>query len=677
MSNKNKIIDKHKKIITEIKKHNKFYFSDDEPKIIDSEYDKIKKTAIELEKKYPFLKNYQSIEKIVGAEPSNNFKKIKHLQPMLSLSNAFNISDMEDFRKKIKNFLNLNNEKIELISEPKIDGISASLIYENGILTKGLSRGDGVIGEDILSNLKTISSIPKKIKEKKIPRILEIRCEIYIGKKDFDKLRGKFANPRNAAGGSLRQKNPEETSKIPLKYFAYGFGIIDPMKFKTQKEFLETINKWNFTTNPLTKIVNSTDEVEKFHIKIDQLRSSLDYDIDGLVYKVNNLKLQKRLGNTSNAPRWAIAYKFSAEKAITKIKNISIQVGRTGAITPVAKVEPVTVGGVVVSNATLHNEDEIKRKDIRIGDTIQIQRAGDVIPQVVSVDKSKRDKNSNKFIFPNKCLCGSETVKELSKSTKKLDAVRRCLKGYNCEFIAREKLKHIVSKEAFNIDGLGKKVIEQFWDLKLIKEPSDIFNLNFNKIKDLEGWGELSINNLKKAIKKSQKISLDKFIFSIGIRHIGQENGKILASFFSTIKEFSKLFETKNRKKILNNLADLDGIGETQIQSIDNFFSNETNAKIIKDLINNLNILDYKAQNDDGKFSNKKLMFTGGFKKMSRSEAKAIAENNGGKVLGSISKKLDFLIVGDTKPTKRKIEQAKELNIKIILEKDWDKILNS
>ena len=677
MSNKNKIIDKHKKIITEIKKHNKFYFSDDEPKIIDSEYDKIKKTAIELEKKYPFLKNYQSIEKIVGAEPSNNFKKIKHLQPMLSLSNAFNISDMEDFRKKIKNFLNLNNEKIELISEPKIDGISASLIYENGILTKGLSRGDGVIGEDILSNLKTISSIPKKIKEKKIPRILEIRCEIYIGKKDFDKLRGKFANPRNAAGGSLRQKNPEETSKIPLKYFAYGFGIIDPMKFKTQKEFLETINKWNFTTNPLTKIVNSTDEVEKFHIKIDQLRSSLDYDIDGLVYKVNNLKLQKRLGNTSNAPRWAVAYKFSAEKAITKIKNISIQVGRTGAITPVAKVEPVTVGGVVVSNATLHNEDEIKRKDIRIGDTIQIQRAGDVIPQVVSVDKSKRDKNSNKFIFPNKCLCGSETVKEFSKSTKKLDAVRRCLKGYNCEFIAREKLKHIVSKEAFNIDGLGKKVIEQFWDLKLIKEPSDIFNLNFNKIKDLEGWGELSINNLKKAIKKSQKISLDKFIFSIGIRHIGQENGKILASFFSTIKEFSKLFETKNRKKILNNLADLDGIGETQIQSIDNFFSNETNAKIIKDLINNLNILDYKAQNDDGKFSNKKLMFTGGFKKMSRSEAKAIAENNGGKVLGSISKKLDFLIVGDTKPTKRKIEQAKELNIKIILEKDWDKILNS
>ena len=411
--------------------------------------------------------------------------------------------------------------------------------------------------------------------------------------------------------------------------------------------------------------------------KINQLRSSLDYDIDGIVYKVNNLNLQKRLGNTSNSPRWAIAYKFSAEKAITKIKNIIIQVGRTGAVTPVAKVEPVTVGGVVVSNATLHNEDEISRKDIRIGDTIKIQRAGDVIPQVVSVDISKRDTNSKKYIFPKKCLCGAETKKELSKSTRKLDAVRRCTRGYECTFTAKEKLKHIVSKEAFNIDGLGKKVIEQFWDLDLIKEPSNIFDLNYNKIKNLEGWGELSINNLKKAIKKSQIISLDKFIYSIGIRHIGQENAKILASFFSSIKEFSKLFDFKNRKKILINLVDLDGIGETQIQSIENFFLNKTNTRIIEDLIYKLNIKDYVTQNSGGKFSNKKLMFTGGFKDMSRSEAKEVAENNGGKVLGSISKKLDYLVVGDSKPTKSKIEQAKQLNIKIILEKDWNKILNS
>ena len=325
-----------------------------------------------------------------------------------------------------------------------------------------------------------------------------------------------------------------------MKYFAYGFGEIQPMIFKTQFDFLKKINEWKFITDPLSKIVNGINEIEKQHQKIDELRSSLDYDIDGLVYKVNNLALQKRLGNTSNSPRWAIAYKFSAEKAITKIKDISIQVGRTGAITPVAKVEPVTVGGVVVSNATLHNEDEIKRKDIRIGDTIEIQRAGDVIPQVVSVDISKRKKESKKFFFPLKCLCGATTKRELSKNTNKEDAVRRCIRGYECKYIAKEKLKHIVSKEAFNIEGLGKKVIDQFWNLNLIKEPSDIFKLDYERIRNLEGWGKLSIENLKKAILKSKTISLERFIYSIGVRHIGQENAKILASFFITKDSFSK-----------------------------------------------------------------------------------------------------------------------------------------
>ena len=667
----------YNKKIKSLKKHNKLYFTNDSPEISDADYDNLKFELIELEKKYPFLKKIESVSEIIGAKPSNKFKKVKHLQPMLSLSNAFNKSDMEDFLKKIKNFLNYEEKQIELISEPKIDGISATLVYENGILTKGLSRGDGSTGEDILPNLRTISAIPKTIKSKEVPKLLEIRCEIFISKKDFNKIKHKFANPRNAASGSLRQKDPVETSKIPLKYFAYGFGSINPMIFKKQSEFLETIKKWSFITNPLGQIIQNLDEAEEQHKKIDELRSSLDYDIDGLVFKVNNLNLQKRLGNTSNSPRWAIAYKFSAEKAFTKIKDIIIQVGRTGAITPVAKVEPVTVGGVIVSNATLHNEDEIKRKDIRLGDVIKIQRAGDVIPQVVSVDISKREKGSKKYVFPNKCLCGAETKKELSKSTNKEDAVRRCLKGYDCKFTAKEKLKHIVSKEAFNIDGLGKKVIEQFWDLNLIREPSDIFDLDYSKIEKLEGWGELSINNLKKAIEKSQSIPLDKFIFSIGIRHIGQENAKILASFFSSIKEFIKLLDLKNRKKFLYSLVDLDGIGETQIQSIDNFFSNKTNIKIVNNLINKLNIKSYVGINNDGKFSNKKLMFTGGFKNMSRSEAKVIAENNGGKVLGSISKNLDFLVVGDSKPTKRKVEQAKQLKIKIILEKDWNKILNS
>ena len=639
--------------------------------------DKLKREIIDLENSHAFLKKIDKISNYVGAPPLNKFKKLKHLRPMLSLSNAFGKSDMIDFIKKIHNFLNLRNLNLEFTCEPKIDGISATLIYEKGFLTKGISRGDGIIGEDILENLKTISSIPKKINSKKIPDLLEVRCEIYIGKKDFENLKKDFANPRNAAGGSLRQKNPKETSKIPLRYFAYGFGAVEPMLFDKQSEFLSTIKNWGFTVNPHSEVISNIDEIESQYKKIDSLRSSLNYDIDGLVYKVNDLKFQKRLGNTSNSPRWAIAYKFSAEKAKTKINDIIIQVGRTGAITPVAKVEPVNVGGVVVSNATLHNEDEINRKDIRVGDTILIQRAGDVIPQVVSVDLSKRSKTSNKYIFPTKCLCGSETKKEFSQSTKKQDAVRRCFKGYDCKFIAKEKLKHLVSKEAFNIDGLGKKVVEQFWDLSLVRVPSDIFKLNYIKIQELEGWGELSIKNLKKAIEKSKFITLDKFIFSIGIRHIGQENAKILAGFFGTIQEFTKLFDLRNRKKILLNLADLDGIGDTQIQSIDNFFSNNTNTRISIDLIKELSIKNYSVENTGGKFSNKKLMFTGGFENMSRSEAKEIVEKNGGKVMGSISKKLNYLVIGNSKPTKKKIEQAKKLNIKLILEKDWNKILNS
>jgi DNA ligase (NAD+) len=677
MSNKKKIINEYKKKIDFLIKHNKFYFTQDAPKITDAEFDKVKKETLELVKKNPYLEKIINVSSIVGARPSNKFKKILHLKPMLSLSNAFDRNDMEDFLKKINNFLNLKKENLEFFSEPKIDGISATLIYEKGSLVKGLSRGDGVIGEDILSNLKTINSIPKKITSKEVPNLLEIRCEIYIGKKDFVNIKAKFANPRNAAGGSLRQKDPNETSKIPLKYFAYGFGAVEPMIFKTQSDFLNKIDQWGFKVNSLSKTIIGIDQIEKKHSEIDQLRSSLDYDIDGLVFKINDLKLQKRLGNTSNSPRWATAYKFSAEKAVTTVKDIIIQVGRTGAITPVAKVEPVTVGGVVVSNATLHNEDEIKRKDIRIGDTIKIQRAGDVIPQVVLVDISKRNKKSKKFSFPIKCLCGAETKKEVSKSSKKLDAVRRCTRGYDCKFIAREKLKHLVSKEAFNIDGLGKKVIDQFWDLKFIKEPSDIFTLNYDSIKKLEGWGELSIINLKQAIVKAQTIKLDKFIFSIGIRHIGQENAKILAGFFETIINFTKLFNQEKRNQLLKNLVDLDGIGETQIDSINNFFSSQTNISIIQNLINKLNITNYKIRNTHGKFSNKKLMFTGGFQKMSRSEAKVVAENNGGKVLGIISKKLDFLVVGESKPTKKKIEQAKELKIKIISEKDWEKILNS
>jgi len=673
---------KEKKIISlfidkvkSLKKHNELYFKLDSPKISDAEYDNLKKEIVDLKKNNNFIRKLKINTKFVGFSPSNKFKKIKHLKPMLSLSNAFEKKDMEDFLSKIKNFLNSKEMNIELLSEPKIDGISASLTYENGILSKGLSRGDGINGEDIMKNLMTIKDIPKKINDKNVPKILEIRGEVYIGKKDFKSISNSFANPRNAAGGSLRQKDSKETAKIPLKYFAYGFGIIDPMQFKTQLEFINKLKQWGFNINPNNFVVKDLDEIEKQHQLIEEIRASLDYDIDGLVYKVNNLMLQARLGNTSNSPRWATAYKFSSEQATTKIKNIIIQVGRTGAITPVAKVEPVTVGGVVVSNATLHNEDEIIRKDVRVNDTIIIQRAGDVIPQVVLVDKSKREKNSKAYIFPDKCLCGSKIQKEINISTKKKDAVRRCNKGYECSYTAREKLKHVVSKEAFNIDGLGKKVIDQFWELKLIKKPSDIFKLDYKKINKLEGWGDLSIKNLQNAIELRKTIDLNRFIYSIGIRHIGQENAKILAGFFITIKKFSDLFFLNKRKEILLNLANLDGIGDTQIKSIENFFSNSNNIEVVKSMIIELKISNFKILNNKGKFSNKNIMFTGGFKKISRSEAKSLIENNGGKVLGTISKKLNILVVGNSKPTKKKIEKARELNIKIINESGWYKIL--
>ncbi len=664
---------KQKKLLL---KYNHNYFNLDSPLISDSKYDKIKRDVIKMEQDFPFLKEKKSIQDQVGAPVTKKFKKIKHSKPMLSLSNTFNADGIKDFTSKISNYLNIENKNFDFSSELKIDGISASLTYDNGILVKGLSRGDGITGEDILENLKTISQIPKKISDVNLPKLLEIRGEVYIGKKDFKKLKKNFANPRNAAGGSLRQKDPKETKKIPLKFFAYGFGIINPMIYKTQSEFISKLKKWGFNVNPHNILVNGINEIEKHHKNIESLRSSLDYDIDGLVFKINDLNLQKRLGNTSNSPRWATAYKFSSEKAISVIKDIVIQVGRTGAITPVAKIEPVTVGGVVVSNATLHNEDEINRKDVRVGDTIIVQRAGDVIPQVVSVDFDKRKKSLKKFIFPNKCLCGSKIQKEFNLSTKKEDAVRRCTKGYDCSFIAKERLKHIVSKEAFNIDGLGKKVIDQFWKLNFIKNPSDIFELNFNKIKKLDGWGDLSVKNLKLAIDQAKNISLNRFIYSIGIRHIGQENAKILASFFKSIDQFSNILGKNYRHEILKNLNDLDGIGETQISSLKNYFNNNKNVEIVQKLITKLNVQDFKEINIKGKLSNTNVMFTGGFEKISRSEAKTLTENLGGKVLGSVSKKLNILVVGNSKPTKKKIEKAKELKVKIFSENEWYKLLN-
>ena len=661
-----------------LKKYNKFYYDKDSPLINDQYYDDLKKEILELENSNSFLKKYGSINNSVGFKPSLKFSKMKHAKPMLSLANAFNSSDIEDFIKKINNYLNNKDLNLSFSLEPKIDGISASLTYKNGILVKGLSRGDGKTGEDILKNLKTIKQIPYKILELDVPKTLEIRGEVYIGKKDFEKIKENFANPRNAAGGSLRQKDSNVTAKIPLQFFAYAFGEMTPMLFKNQSDFLKKISKWGFKTNPHNYLAKNILNIEIQHKKIEKIKSTLDYDIDGLVVKINDLKLQARLGNTANSPRWAIAYKFSSVRATTKVKDIIIQVGRTGALTPVAKVDPITVGGVVVSNATLHNEDEIIRKDIRIGDFVTIQRAGDVIPQVVSVDFKKRDKNLKKFIFPRKCpSCGSETIKEINTNTKKVDAIRRCPdREYKCQHIAKEKLKHFVSKEAFNIDGLGKKVIDQFWELKLIKSPSDIFNLDYKKIINLEGWGELSANNLKIAIKNSSNILLDKFIYSLGIRHIGLENAKLLGNFFISINKFTDLFNVSKRNILLGHIAELDGIGSVQLKSLDEFFSNESNSEFLLSLIKYLQIENSKILKKNGKLSGKTVMFTGGFKKISRSEAKSLVEENGGKVLGSISKKLNVLVIGNIKPTKSKMEKAKELSIKIIPENDWYKFLN-
>ena len=676
-SKENQIIKNYLDKVKLIEQYNKSYYDKDAPNISDQKYDQLKKETSELEKKYLFLKKYGSINNKIGYRPSSKFNKIKHSKSMLSLANAFDNHDVIDFSKKINNYLNNVNLNLSFSLEPKIDGISASLTYKNGMLIRGLSRGDGKIGEDILENLKTIKQIPHRIKSKDTPKTIEIRGEVYIGKKDFEKIKDKFANPRNAAGGSLRQKDSLVTAKIPLKFFAYGFGEIEPFNFKKQSDFLKTINEWGFKTNPHNFLVKNIQEIDAQYKKIEKIRSNLDYDIDGLVIKIDDLPLQTRLGNTSNSPRWAIAYKFSSVKATTKINDIIIQVGRTGALTPVAKVEPVTVGGVVVSNAALHNEEEIRRKDIRVGDLVIIQRAGDVIPQVVSVDLNKRDKYSKKFIFPTKCPCGSDTVKEININTKKVDAVRRCLDKKNkCQFIAKEKLKHFVSKDAFNIDGLGKKVIDQFWDLALIKNSSDIYNLDYKKIETLEGWGKLSVSNLKTAIDKSSKILLDKFIYSLGIRHIGQENAKLLSNFFKNINKLIELFNSSKRENLLKNIAELDGIGSAQLKSLEEFFSNKINYEITSSLIKSLKIENFKTINKDGKLRGKTIMFTGGFEKISRSEAKSLVEVSGGKVLGNISNKLSILVTGDSKPTKSKIAKAKEIGVKVISEKDWYELLN-
>ena len=510
MSDKDIEVDYLKKIAL-TKKYNKNYYDNNKSIVSDEVFDLLKKDIIYLENEYKFLKNKHSPTRSVGFKPSKNFQKVKHRVPMLSLGNIFNKEDLNNFQKKIINFLSLKDPSlIEYSAEPKIDGISASLTYLNGKFIKGLSRGDGMEGEDITQNLKTIKDIPLQVNIKNFPKEIDIRGEVFIENNDFKKINKKFANPRNAASGSLRQKDATVTAKITLKFIAYTHGFIQKINIDNQIDFLKSLKEWGFKINPFNKKITNIKDLILNHKYLEGKRKEIAFDIDGVVYKVNNFKLQKRLGFASNAPRWAIAHKFSANNSISVVINIEIQIGRTGALTPVAKIKPVNIGGVIVSNATLHNEDEIIRKDIRIGDTVIVERAGDVIPHVVSVDFKQRDKNSKKFIFPLNCpSCGSKTIKDYNELTKKNDAVRRCAsEGYECEKIAIEKIKHFVSKQAFNIDGFGKKIVENFWNLKLIRLPQDIFNLDYSKIEQLEGWGKLSVTNLKFSINQKKKFPL-------------------------------------------------------------------------------------------------------------------------------------------------------------------------
>ena len=668
-----KIIKDYEKKIRLFNKYNKYYYEKSAPLITDYKFDNLKQQILLLEKKYPYLKSEKSPANTVGFKPSKNFKKVKHKVPMLSLGNAFNQKDLENFEKKIINFLSINkSENIEYSAEPKIDGISASLIYIDGKFTQGLSRGNGVEGEDISENLKTIKDIPKVINAKNFPTEIDVRGEIFIENEDFKLMQEKFANPRNAASGSLRQKDPRETSKIPLQFIAYTFGFAKDLTIKTQTEFLENLNLWGFKTNKFNKLIKGIDNLMDNHKYLEEKRNDIKFDVDGIVYKVNDLSLQKRLGFAANAPRWAIAHKFSANSSTSEILNIEIQLGRTGALTPVAKIKPVNIGGVLVSNATLHNEDEIIRKDIRIGDTVKVERAGDVIPHVISVDKIKRKKISKKFNFPKNCpSCGSLTIKDFNETTKKLDAVRRCIsEGFKCEKIVIEKLKHFVSKEAFNIDGFGKKIVESFWNLRIIKFPQDIFSLNYEKIKNLEGWGNLSVLNLKYAIENSKKISLERFIYSLGIRHIGLENAKLLADHLKSPENFFKL----SNKTYINELSIIDGIGETQIKSLGSFFSNQQNVDVIFKLKKIINITKIQKINSSGKLKDMTFMFTGKLTGISRAEAKSIIEQNSGKIINNVNKKLDYLIIGE-KPTARKVRSAKEFNIKVISQEEWQRML--
>ncbi len=676
-----KIRKKYLKLKKEINIHNKLYYDENNPKISDAQYDQLWKELKNLEEIFPFLKTKDSPVTKIGYKPNQNFSKVTHNQPMLSLENALNLDEIKKYIEKIMRYLNLKNQFIELIAEPKIDGLSIALKYEKGKFVSGATRGDGQIGEDVTSSLETIQDIPREISELKNIDLFEVRGEIYMNKKDFlilnntRKKKGEdlFANPRNAASGSLRQLNKKIVEERNLKFFAYTYGVLSKkIIFKKQSDFLNKIKNYGFPTSDLFKICNNFDDVEIFYNKIEKNRDNLKYDIDGIVYKINNIDLQKRLGLVGRAPRWAIARKFPAEKAETVIKNITIQVGRTGILTPVAELEPVFVGGVKVSRVSLHNQDEIDRKDIRIGDTIKLQRAGDVIPQVISVDKNKRNKNSKKFTIPSICpCCKSKTCR------KKGEVAIKCTGGLSkCEDQQLGSLEYFVSRDAFNIEGLGGKNLKKFWKEKFIKYPYDIFYLDKykNDIIKKEGFGEKSYLNLISSINLKKTISLEKFIYSLGIPQIGQRTSNLLSKHFKNFKNWFDSIKNLKNKKIYEHYINIDGIGPDVVDDVKNFFDEEK-IEIVKKLSQALNkIEEYKfSTQSNSKLSEKIIVFTGTLKNMSRSEAKSKAEELGAKVTNSVSNNTDYVIAGKDSGSKEK--KARELNVKILNESEWLKLL--
>ncbi|MFA6267510.1 MAG: NAD-dependent DNA ligase LigA [Pseudolabrys sp.] len=692
----------HARLGQEIAGHDKRYYQHDAPTISDAEYDELRKRYNAIEARFPELKTLDSLSLKVGAAPARGFAKVRHAIPMLSLDNAFAEEDVVDFVGRIRRFLRLSeDEPIAFSAEPKIDGLSMSLRYVDGELVTAATRGDGQEGEDVTANIRTIKQVPQTLKGKKLPGIVEVRGEVYMTKADFLKLNERqkeagapiFANPRNSAAGSLRQKDPSITASRPLGFFAYAWGEISgEMPAETQSGMIKWFEHCGFTTNPLTKICHSVEELIAFHRKIGERRAGLDYDIDGVVYKVDRLDWQARLGFVSRSPRWAIAHKFPAEQATTTLIGIDIQVGRTGSLTPVGKLEPVGVGGVIVQNVTLHNEDYIKGiggdgeplregHDIRIGDTVIIQRAGDVIPQVVDVVLDKRPKSARPYHFPKTCPCPLKTdvVREATSAGEE-GARNRCTGEFACPFQKIEHLKLFASRRAFDIEGLGEKQIELFYENGWVKEPADIFTLSSRngklKLEDVEGYGETSVRNLFSAIEGRREISLDRFIFALGIRQVGETTALALARGYGSWQAFhdAALKVAKGDEEAIADMDALDQIGDTVIQAVASYFNEKHNLGIVERLTKEVTILDAEKPKTDSKVAGKTVVFTGSLEKFTRDEAKATAERLGAKVSGSVSKKTDYVVAGPGAGSK--LAEAQKHGVTVLTEDEWLKLID-